>query len=277
MESQKNLLDDYLSAIGEFPLLTRKEEQKLFAQLAQAKKEGNQQEYQRIRNQIVVPNLRFVVYTAKQFRSWGEMKGHIFSDLISAGNFGLFYAVDTFDPSRGTKLTTYASSHIQKAVRKYIKGNGRIKKTAWYHEFLRQYNSLKSELDSLSHEEQEEEIALRLSIPVELLRKRLSNEHFVFSLEELAISEEGEMYIQERVDGACIDPQEQVIKLEQLKNLDRALVRLDERERKIVELRYGLTNEKQYNLKQIGEKIGVSRERVRQLQAKALRKMRRFV
>jgi len=254
------LLAKYLSHIGRGDLLTHPEE----IDLSKRAKAGERS----ARERLIEKNLRLVVSVAKKYRGYGLP----FEDLIQEGNIGLMKAVEKFDPERGFRFSTYATWWIRQAVQRAVADKGRtirvpVHMTEKIRKMARSYNELSVELD---RNPTDEEVAERLGWTVDEVRDVKDAMPDATSLnqplsQERDASELGEFVEDERAS----DTAGQVMREMETAHLKEAIERLPERARYVLVRRYGLDAQDSATLAQLSEELGISRERVRQLQREA--------
>ncbi|QIN81801.1 sigma-70 family RNA polymerase sigma factor [Rubrobacter tropicus] len=256
------LLPGYFARIDKGRLLSREEEMDL-ARRAQA---GDL----RARQRLIEKNLRLVVSVAKKYRG----QGLPFEDLIQEGNLGLMKAVEKFDPEKGWRLSTYATWWIRQGVQRAVADKGRTIRVPVHRgdkvrKMARTYNELSAELE---REPTDEEVAGRLEWPVEQVRDLKSSLWDATSLNQSLSSdgdgsELGELITDERSS----DTAGEVISEIETAGLEEAIGRLPERHRTVLIRRYGLGDEGVSTLAELSDELGISRERVRQVQREAER------
>lgn len=261
-ENNFNLISLYLSDIQKFHLLSKEEEYEL---LKRIREENDEQ----ARQLLILSNLRLVISTAK--KSLGN--GLPLIDLISEGNIGLIRAINKFDYEKGHRFSTYAVWWIKQAIKKAIINTGRdIRIPSYKYEQLAKVNKVITDYIAKYGEEPSTEYIAR---EVELKESKvilLMNEfQDVMSLNESI----GDNIYLEDVIGEENDVEDKIIKEDQLSEMRELLENvLADREKEILELRYGLYNNKIHTLKEIGEILNITRERVRQIEKKAIMKLK---
>jgi RNA polymerase primary sigma factor len=250
----------YLAQIGREKLLTHEEEMDLGRRVRAGDKKA--------REKLIEKNLRLVVSVAKKYRGMGLP----FGDLIQEGNIGLMKAVEKFDPDRGYRFSTYATWWIRQAVQRAVADKGRtIRVPAHMGEKIRKMARVYNELAvELSHDPTDEEVAKRLGWDVDRVKDVKSAIPDATSLNRPLSSEEDSSELGDLVE----DEREtriasQVVRELETHRLLESVERLPERQRRVLVRRYGLDGKEPATLAELSEELGVSRERVRQLQREA--------
>jgi RNA polymerase primary sigma factor len=253
----------YLRAIGRVSLLTAEQE----VLLARRIERGDM----RAKQQMIEANLRLVVSIAKSYLG----RGLTFLDLIQEGSMGLIRAVEKFDYRRGYKFSTYATWWIRQAVTRAIADKGRtIRIPVHMVEKLNKVVHVERQLiQQLGREPTPEEIAVELDTTVREVRDVLRMAQQPISLEK-PVGEEDDSALGDFVeDQTAESPFEQAAERLRRENLRRALAALPEREREVIEMRFGLTGERPYTLEEVGRAFNVTRERIRQIENHTLKKL----
>ena len=254
----------FMSELGKHDLLTAAEE----VALAKRVERGDRAAKERMINS----NLRLVVHIAKRYRG----RGVPFGDLIQEGVIGLNRAVEKFDWRKGFKFSTYATWWIRQAIQRGIADRGRaIRLPVHVHELLVRVRRARAELEAqYGREATDEEVARAARLPVARVRELRGLAANLLSL-ETPVGEAGEATLGEFVpDEAAAGQFDEVLSGIGREELEKVLSTLTEREQKILALRFGLTGEEPLTLEEVGRRFGLTRERIRQLEAKALAKLR---
>lgn len=283
-------LQQYLKQINECPLLTAQEEKDLARAIACgaaaagrfSKSEITFHERQELeqgavdaRERMIRSNLRLVVNIAKAYSN----RGMPLSDLIEEGNLGLMRAVEGFDPDMGARFSTYASWWIKQAIKRALINTVQpVHIPAYMVELIARWKLVHTELSqTLGRAPTLPEIAEKMEIPERKVRiiKRAVR---AFSAPTQSASSEGGMLLSDMLpDNKAPTPVEAAFNEQESQKLQDLVDSLEPREAEILRLRYGLDDKEPMTLKQIGAKIGLTRERVRQLEAEALRKLNRVL
>ena len=254
----------YLKEIGRIPLLTSDEE----FENARRALEGDE-EAKRI---LAESNLRLVVSIAKRYVG----RGMLFLDLIQEGNIGLMKAVDKFDPEKGYKFSTYATWWIRQAITRALADQARtIRVPVHMVETINKLARVQRQLtQDLNREPTDEEIAKKLGISVEKVREVYKISQDPVSL-ETPIGEEDDSHLGDFIrDERTVSPEEYATEELLKEELAGVLLTLTDREEKVLRLRFGLDDGQCRTLEEVGQIFGVTRERIRQIEAIALRKLR---
>ena len=261
-------LDDpvrmYLKEIGRVPLLTAEEE----VDLARRMEAGDES----ARHRLEEANLRLVVSIAKRYVGRGMM----FLDLIQEGNLGLLKAVEKFDYSKGYKFSTYATWWIRQAITRAIADQARtIRIPVHMVETINKYIRVSRQLlQELGRDPTPEEIARRMGLSVARVREIMKISQEPVSL-ETPIGEEEDTHLSDFIeDEAAPDPADAASMLLLKEQISEVLTTLAPREAEVLRLRFGLVDGRSRTLEEVGQNFGVTRERIRQIEAKALRKLR---
>lgn len=261
-------LDDpvklYLREIGRVPLLSSDEEIKLAVKIS----EGDEYAKQR----LTEANLRLVVSIAKKYVG----RGMYFLDLIQEGNVGLIKAVDKFDYQKGFKFSTYATWWIRQAITRAIADQARTIRIPVH--MVETINRLKKVQSQLLHENgvepSEELIAEKMDLPVERVREIMRVAQEPVSMETPIGPEEDSRLMDFIRDEDALAPDEAALKTITNEDIDGVLRTLTPREESVIRLRFGLQDGRCHTLEEVGSEFNVTRERIRQIEAKALRKLR---
>ncbi len=256
----------YLREIGKTPLLKSQEEKDLAKRILKGDEAARQQ--------LIKANLRLVVSIAKRYVNRSPLS---ISDLIQEGNIGLFKAVEKFDYTRGFKFSTYATWWIRQAITRALADQSRtIRIPVHMVETISKFTQAKRKLaQQLGREPMVEEIALEMDLPVDKVRNIQKISQEVVSLESPIGDDDDKSTLADFIqDEKSLTPT-QLTSQELLKDQIRDIIQdLTERERKILEMRFGLDDGVTHTLEEVGKVFNVTRERIRQIEAKALEKIR---
>lgn len=256
-----------LDAIRNTPLLSQKETVEL---IKRYKNEGDIE----ARNKLVEHNLRYVVYVIKRHFS---RFSHMFDDLFQVGVEGLLYAIDKYDLNKKTQLSTYAYYWINQRIKKYLSENNLIRLPANINKLR---NDIQNTYNKLSEKNKRipsyEEIAKALNRPVSEIMKHSENSYNVISLDaSIEIGKDNkQVSIANIIKDDKQDVEKEIIKRERNEELRKLIESLPEKEKYIICHRYGLFGYPEKTLEEIGKDLGLSRERIRQIETKVLRKLR---
>ena len=254
----------YLKEIGKVPLLTPEQEQDLAKRMAEGDEEA--------KRRMAEANLRLVVSIAKRYVG----RGMLFLDLIQEGNLGLIKAVEKFDYTKGYKFSTYATWWIRQAITRAIADQARtiripVHMVETINKVIRVSRQL---LQELGHDPSAEEIAAEMNMPVDKVRDILKIAQEPVSL-ETPIGEEEDSHLGDFIpDEDASEPSEAASFSLLKEQLMEVLDTLTPREKKVLELRFGIVDGRTRTLEEVGKEFNVTRERIRQIEAKALRKLR---
>ncbi len=258
----------YLKEIGRVPLLTAEEETDLARRLADNPHDEG------ARQRLAEANLRLVVSIAKKYVG----RGMQFLDLIQEGNMGLLKAVDKFDYTKGFKFSTYATWWIRQAITRALADQARtIRIPVHMVESITKVKKVSSQiLHETGQEASPEEIARKLEMPVEKVLEIMRIAQDPVSL-ETPVGEEEDSHLGDFIpDDQAPSPDEAASNAMLKEQLNEVLSTLTDREAKVMRMRYGLENGRQQTLEDVGKALGVTRERIRQIEAKALRKLKHY-
>ena len=261
-------LDDpvklYLKEIGRVPLLTTDEERELAEKIL----DGDE----KAKKRLTEANLRLVVSIAKRYVG----RGMHFLDLIQEGNVGLIKAVEKFDHTKGFKFSTYATWWIRQAITRAIADQARTIRIPVH--MVETINRLKKVQSQLLHENgsepSEDQIAAAMEMPVERVREIMRVAQETVSMETPIGPEEDSRLMDFIRDEEALAPDDAALKTITNEDIDSVLKTLTPREEAVIRLRFGLEDGRCHTLEQVGEQFQVTRERIRQIEAKALRKLR---
>ena len=254
----------YLKEIGRISLLSPEEELELSEKVAAGDEEA--------KNKLAESNLRLVVSIAKRYVG----RGLLFLDLIQEGNIGLMKAVDKFDCDKGYKSSTYATWWIRQAITRALADQARtIRVPVHMVETINKMSRIQRQLTlELNREPSEEELAKKMGISIDKVREVIKISQEPVSL-ETPIGEEDDSHLGDFIkDESSMSPEEYATNEILKEEIKSVLMTLQVREQEVLELRFGLIDGTCHTLEEVGKKFNVTRERIRQIEAKALRKLR---
>ena len=254
----------YLKEIGGYPLLSIEEEIQLAKEIEQGSEEA--------KKSLAESNLRLVVSIAKRYVG----RGHSFLDLIQEGNLGLIKAVDKFDYTKGYKFSTYATWWIRQAITRSIADQSRtIRIPVHMSEVINKtYRVSRTLLQELGREPTEQELSDAMKLPIEKVREILKVSADPISL-DTPIGEEDDSHLGDFIkDDTIVGPEDAAAYSVLQDQISKVLDTLTEREQRVLILRFGLKDGRTRTLEEVGKEFNVTRERIRQIEAKALRKLR---
>ncbi|MFA5090366.1 MAG: RNA polymerase sigma factor RpoD/SigA [Candidatus Omnitrophota bacterium] len=261
-------LKTYLKEVRHFPLLTERDEIELSIRI----KKGDEQ----ARKIMIQANLRLVINIAKRYIHFGTQ----FLDLIEEGNLGLMKAVDKFNPKKGYRFSTYAAWWIRQMITRSIFEQGKtIRMPVYMNELIAKWKKTSERLShKLKRIPTDEEIAKKMKIT----KSKMKQINFWLSSKtsslDASVGEEDENQIMDLVqDTSAVSPDAGVERAMDKENIEDLMGMMTGREREVLDMRFGLKNNAVHTLAEVAGKLGVSRERVRQIEEQALKKLRKFV
>ncbi len=253
----------YLNSIGKTPLLTAKEEIELAKRI-------EQEDFQ-AKNHLIIANLRLVVSIAKRYCDLGLP----LLDLIQEGNTGLIRAVEKYDYKKGYRFSTYATWWIRQAITRAIADKGRnIRLPVHATEAIQRLKKIRRQLTfELGHYPSDEELAEAAGLPLSKIRQLKRVVKRTVSLATPIGPDDDRSLVDLIEDEYSVHPTKTVVDKMLSEDIQELLATLSTREREILTMRYGINDDRPCSLAEIGAKMGVTRERIRQIEAKALRKL----
>ena len=271
MGKKTNDLDTLKLYLESLPPLLTPEEERKYAYLSAT---GNEE----AKHRLIESNLRLVISIAKRYCKASNTV--TLQDLIQEGNIGLMKAADRFDYTKGYKFSTYATWWIRQGIRRFIADTSRtIRIPANQYEYVRKMNAIKSRLfNELQRMPTDIELAQALEITVDKLHYLQNIEIDAVSLSAPINDNDDTDVLGDFIEDKSTNVEEEIVKKEYLESFKNAVLEseiLDQREKEIICLRYGINCDRAHSLEEIGQKMGVTRERIRQIENKSLRKLAR--
>jgi len=262
---EKESLNIYIQQISKIPLISVQDEIDLAKKISRGDEKA--------RETMITANLRLVVKIAQEYSNIGLA----LLDLINEGNMGLMKAVERFDPAKGGKLSTYASWWIKQSIKRALANQSKtIRLPVHMVDRVTQMRRTSSQLaEKLGRDATDEELASEMNLPLARVTHLKSVSKKPTSLDSPIGEEDGSTLGEIVPDDKASDPLESLQSKSVVGDINRVLNELDPREADIIRLRFGLEGRDPLTLEEVGEKIGVTRERVRQLQEQALRQLRK--
>ena len=261
-------LRTYLKEIRDIPLLTAKEE----IELGRKIRKGDEQ----ARKHMIRANLRLVINIAKRYMHLGTP----FLDLIEEGNLGLMKAVDKFNPSKGYRFSTYAAWWIKQGIMRSISDQGKmIRVPVYMNDLIAKWKKTKERLSQkLKRIPNDAEIAKRLKLAKDKIEQINFWMTSTTSSLDAPIGEDSEGQVSDLIeDQASVPPDAKIEHLMDKERVKNLLEIMTAREREVLDMRFGLADAKPHTLAEVAQRLGVSRERIRQIEEAALKKLRKFV
>ena len=264
----ESTLELYLGEINESPLLTADEERDLGRRIIAF---GDPE----ARDRMIRSNLRLVVNIAKKYSN----RGMPLSDLIEEGNLGLLRAVEGFDPEQGSRFSTYASWWIKQSIKRALINSVQpIHIPAYMVEMIARWKHTETRLlDELGRMPSTEEMAEAMEMPVRKVKIVRRAVRAFMSPNQMPATEDSMPLNEMLEDEKTPRPDEAVFNEDELKTIRKLLNQIDEREAEVLRLRYGLNDHPPLTLKEIGKRVGLTRERVRQIEKEALLKLNKIL
>ena len=261
-------ISKYLQEISEFPLLSKEEEHAIAERMRDGDPDSSYHD-------LVKSNLSFVVKIASEYKNMGLP----FEDLLNEGNIGLIEAAHHFDPGRGTKFITYAIWWIRKSILKALSQHAAMVRIPNYQ--LKKVRNVRNTermlAKELGREADREEISKELRVTIAKIDEILQMKMRELSLDDKVGKDKDTPISDYLVDGRSVNPEDELIKNESNVVIRLALKNLSDQEQTVIINRFGLEGGRVFTLKEIGEKLGVSRERVRQIENQAKKRLKKIM
>src|SRR5437867_197852 len=257
----------YLSEIGNYSILTKEQEMEI------ARKAHKYNKLDSL-NRLVESNLSFVVKIANEYRNLGLQ----FEDLLNEGNIGLIEAAQRYDHNKGTKFITYAIWWIRKSILKALSEQSSLVRVPNYQmKKVRKVRDTEQSLArSLGRKPEKDELSRELDASISKIDEILQIKLREMSIDD-KVGKDKDIPISDfLVDGQCVNPEDELLKTESCELIRTALHMLSDQEHTVITNRFGLTGGRSFTLKEIGQTMGLSRERIRQIEAQAKKKLRRI-
>jgi len=265
VKERSSVLSRYFSEIREYPLLTKDEEMAL----ADGVKRGDRASL----NELIESNLSFVVKVSSEYRNLGLP----FEDLLNEGNIGLIEAAHRYDASKGTKFITYAIWWIRKSILKALSEHSNLVRVPSYQmKKVRKVRDTEQSLArSLGRKPEKDELSRELDSSISKIDEILQIKLREISIDDKVGKDKDIPISDYLVDSQCVNPEAELLKTESQDLVRTALHMLSDQEHTVITNRFGLTGGRSFTLKEIGQTMGLSRERIRQIEAQALEKLHR--
>ena len=267
LESDDEILSIYLKEINNIPMISHEEEN----ELARKAKEGDRKAFEKVINS----NLRFVVSVAKKYRG----QGLPLSDLINEGNIGLITALEKFEPEKGYHFISYAVWWIRQSILKALSEKGRLVRLPLNR--TNEFIQISKAKEKLSHEKGSDEVSAKEIAEEVGLEEALVKELITVTQDTVNLDSkvkgrnESETTLEEFLEDPNGTPEDEIVNESLSVEVENLLSILSEKERNILQMRYGLNGEKPKSLKEIGDSYSLTKERIRQIEKRALERLRK--